>query len=229
MRVLEADAGRPTNQCVGSTQSGVRLGRGGRGGRPGAVPVGRPGGGVLLGPAGADARRAALGAALHADADVTLGATGWRPPAAVAAEPAAAGAHEIPLAVVGAHMSGLPLNGELTRLGARFVKAAQTAPRYRLFRLPGGPPVRPGLIQAADGERIALEVWALPIDQFGAFIQGVPAPLGIGTLTLDDGDQVKGFLCEQIATTDAEDVSAYGGWRAFLDADSTPAQERSHA
>ena len=107
----------------------------------------------------------------------TLGATHQPlppiPPRAAGAEPG-----EIALAVVGAHMSGLPLNGELTSRGGRFLMVAETAPDYRLFALPGGPPVRPGLLRALDGgAALALEVWALPEEQVGSFVAGVPAPL----------------------------------------------------
>ena len=121
-----------------------------------------------------------------------------------------------PLAAVGAHMSGLPLNRELTDLGARFLYAARTAPVYRLYSLPGGPPFRPGLVRGETGSAIALEVWALPASRFGDFIRGIPRPLGIGTLTLESGADVKGFLCEPIGTLGAEDVTAFGGWRAYL-------------
>lgn len=186
-----------------------------------AVPVatrgdGRPGGVTLLARAGRDAALAALGSALHARAGVTLGATGWAlPPARVVAaeEP---GSDEIAVAVVGAHMSGLPLNGELTRLGGRFLRAAATAPAYRLHRLAGGPPARPGLTRSDDGASIALEVWALPRGAFGDFVTGIPAPLCIGTVALDDGTSVKGFLCEPAGLDGAEDITALGGWRAFL-------------
>ena len=144
-----------------------------------------------------------------------LGATGWSLPAP-AAPRIEAGPDEIPLAAVGAHMSGLPLNRELTDLGARFLYAAKTAPVYRLYSLPGGPPFRPGLVRGETGSAIALEVWALPASRFGDFIRGIPRPLGIGTLTLESGADVKGFLCEPIGTLGAEDVTAFGGWRAYL-------------
>ena len=129
-------------------------------------------------------------------------------------------------------MSGLPLNHELTCLGARFLYASNTAPAYRLYRLPGGPPFRPGLLRDEIGSAIALEVWALPANQFGDFIRGVPRPLSIGTLTLENGDEVKGFLCESSGAAGAEDVTLCGGWRAYLQSLSVskqPIKETSYA
>ena len=129
---------------------------------------------------------------------------------------AAAGPDEIALAVVGADMSGLPLNGDLTRPGARFLRRTRTAPCYRLYALPGGPPHKPDLVRHDQGAAIELEVWALPEQAFGAFLRTIPAPLGIGTLALEDGSPVKGFLCEAIGVRDATDITVHGGWRAFL-------------
>ena len=143
-------------------------------------------------------------------------------PEAVAREaPVAAGRDEIAIALVGAHMSGLPLNAEITGRGGRFLFAGATSPEYRFYALAGGPPHRPGLVrQVEDGASIALEVWALPKTAFGAFMAGIPAPLGIGTLALSDGGTVKGFICEAAGVEGAEDITAFGGWRAFLEATS---------
>ena len=63
-----------------------------------------------------------------------------------------------------------------------------------------------------------LELWSVPIDAFGSFVAEVPAPLAIGTVTLDDGREVKGFVCESYALAGALDISSYGGWRNFLSA-----------
>ncbi|MFN3985487.1 MAG: allophanate hydrolase [Rhodocyclaceae bacterium] len=184
------------------------------------VPVaprsdGRPGSVTLIAPRGQDARIAGLGDQIQQGFAVSPGATGWPLAAGIAPLPEA-GADEIMVAAVGAHMSGLPLNHELTRLGARFVRATRTGPCYRLYSLPGGPPRRPGLMRSASGEAIALEVWALPLARFGEFMQGIPQPLGIGTVELEDGSRVKGFICEAIGIEGAEDVSRFGGWRAWL-------------
>ncbi|GAB6052736.1 allophanate hydrolase [Magnetospira thiophila] len=185
-----------------------------------AVPMaarrdGRPGSVTLLAAAGRDAQTASLASALHQKSGVSLGATGWTLPE-VQSQPAEAAPDEIALAAVGAHMSGLPLNKELTRLGGRFLFAGKTAPEYRLYSLPGGPPHRPGLIRDRSGSAIALEVWAVPLQRFGDFIRGIPQPLGIGTVTLEDGSTVKGFICEPIGIDGATDVTAFGGWRAYL-------------
>ncbi|MDY6858270.1 MAG: allophanate hydrolase [Pseudomonadota bacterium] len=187
-----------------------------------AVPIpprsdGRPGGVTLLARAGQDGYLAALAAPLEAAGTRTLGATDWPVPARAEAVPTAA-PDEIALAVCGAHMSGLPLNKELTGRGARFLKTTRSSPDYRFYALAGGPPARPGMVRCADGEgaAIAMEVWALPLSEFGGFMAGIPAPLGIGTVRLEDGSTVKGFVCEAIGTEGAEDITEIADWRAFL-------------
>ena len=124
---------------------------------------------------------------------------------------------EFELVAVGAHMKGLPLNGELTALGARFGREVTTVPRYRLFALLGEPP-RPGLLRVAssDGASVAVEVWTLPAAQVGALLARIPAPLGLGTVLLADGTAPKGFLVEAEGVRGAEDITRFGGWRGFL-------------
>ena len=185
-----------------------------------AVPTaargdGRPGSVTLLSAAGRDALIASLGARLHRAAGVTLGATGWQQHPLPDRNPQPRSS-EIAVAMVGAHMSGLPLNHEVKRLGGRYLYASETAPSYRFYSLAGGPPKRPGLVRAENGASIDLEVWALPEDRFGAFMKGIPQPLGIGTIDLADGSQVKGFLCEPAGLEGAEDITSCGGWRAYL-------------
>ena len=187
-----------------------------------AVPVAprsdkRPGGVTLLAAAGRDGALAALAAQLEQTGERRLGATDWPVPA-LPETGAAATDTEIEIAVCGAHMSGLPLNGQLTDLGGRFLRRAETAPDYRFYALAGGPPFRPGLVKRPDaaGASIELEIWALPSAAFGRFLQGIPAPLAIGTIHLNDGVSVKGFLCESAGTAGAEDITALKGWRAFL-------------
>ncbi len=130
----------------------------------------------------------------------------------------------IEIAVVGAHLTGLPLNPELVAQGGVFLRAAGTKPCYRLFALAGGPPRRPGLLRVAarDGASIAAEVWALPDDGFGRFVAAIPAPLCIGTMLLADATTPKGFLVEPEGLAGAEDITRYGGWRGFLAAIASP-------
>ncbi|MDF2114555.1 allophanate hydrolase [Roseiarcaceae bacterium H3SJ34-1] len=176
-----------------------------------------PSGITLIAPAGQDALLASFGAVLHEATSVPMGATGKpRPAKAKAANRAMA--HEIELAVVGAHLSGMALNGELTSRNARFLRAEKTTADYRLFALPGGPPARPGLLRVAAGKGHAIEteVWALTAEAFGSFVAGVPAPLAIGTTRLADGTTPKGFTVESEAVIDARDISQYGGWRAYM-------------
>lgn len=131
----------------------------------------------------------------------------------------------IELAVVGAHLTGLALNHELIGQGGVFLRAPATRPCYRLYALAGGPPRRPGLLRVGDGEgaAVAAEVWSLPEDGFGRFVAAIPAPLCIGTVLLADGTTPKGFLVEPEGLCGAEDITRYGGWRAFLAAIAAPA------
>lgn len=178
---------------------------------------GFPSGVTLIAPSGRDDLLAALGQRLHAASDVSVGASSTKVPAAPAASTSAA-ASEIELVVVGAHLSGMPLNHELTSRGARFLRAVPTAPDYKLFALQGGPPFRPGLLRVAAGEGvpIATEVWAISAEGFGSFVAGIPAPLGIGTTRLSDGTTPKGFIVEAEGLKGATDISAFGGWRAYI-------------
>lgn len=131
----------------------------------------------------------------------------------------ASSAEFLPIVVVGAHLSGLPLNHELTSAGGQLVRATRTAPDYRLFALPNTSPPKPGLqrVPGFSGPGLEVEVWALPADAFGRFIARIPAPLGVGKITLVDGTAVTGFLCEAHALSGAEEITGFGGWRAFLD------------
>ena len=176
----------------------------------------RPGSVTLLAPAGADGRVAALARGIHGASGIALGTTSWMLPDETTLSPTPT-PDEIELAVVGAHMSGLPLNSELTGLGARFLRTAHTAPCYCLYALAGGPPFKPGLVRVqSGGAGIEIETWAIPKSRFGEFMDGIPGPLGIGTLTLENGEQVKGFLCEPSGLRGAIEITEFGGWRNYL-------------
>ncbi|MFM0294534.1 MULTISPECIES: allophanate hydrolase [Paraburkholderia] len=187
---------------------------------------GLPAGVTLIAPSGADRRLAELGAriqALFANAAETAEATEAAEPIAMAAliQPLPFQEPTITLAVVGAHLRGQPLNWQLQEAGARFVKATHTAPGYKLYALANTQPPKPGLVRATpqQGQPIAIELWEVPLRTFGKFVADVPAPLGIGTLQLADGDSVKGFICEPSAVSDdsgARDITSFGGWLAYL-------------
>ena len=175
-----------------------------------ALPAGRtatglPFGVTFIAPGGHDVRLQQLGRAWTASG----------PPAPWLKAPATEAM--LPLAVVGAHLSGLPLNGQLTEHGAVLLEATTTAPHYRFFALPGTVPPKPGLLRVAEGgTAVALEVWAVPQAAVGSFLALIPPPLGLGSVQLADGRHVHGFLCEPHALAGAEDISAFGGWRAYL-------------
>jgi allophanate hydrolase len=180
--------------------------------RPDAAPFGI----TLLAPAGQDAQLASIGRVFQADTKLSLGARG------VPAQPLAevtsnSCGDEIAIAVVGAHLSGMVLNGELKALGGRLLEASVTAPDYRLYALDTAPP-KPGMlrVEAGTGTSIELEIWALPAASFGKFVAAIPPPLSIGTVRLKDGRGVKGFLVEASGINGAREISAFGGWRAFM-------------
>lgn len=122
----------------------------------------------------------------------------------------------VKLAVVGAHLEGMPLHWQLTSRNARLLKVTKTAPTYRLFAMADTTPPKPALIHSNDGSDIAVEVYELDVASFGSFVAEVPAPLGIGTITLADGSSVKGFIAEPRATAGARDITHFGGWRAYI-------------
>lgn len=178
-----------------------------------AVPAGLgpngPAGITLVGPAWSEGRLAMIADRLHRAAVATVGATGEALPPS---EPVPdVHSDETRLFCIGAHMSGLPLNGQLTGLGGRFVATAATAPAYRLYALGN----RPGLVRGGNGLIIG-EVWALPTSAIGALLAQVPPPLGFGMIVLRDGPCL-GFLAESAGVLDAVDITQFGGWRRFLE------------
>jgi len=179
---------------------------------------GLPFGVTFIAPGGFDAALARLGRRWAAQVQQPLGATALqRPLPPQASGPWPASEATLPLAVVGAHLSGLPLNGQLLERGARLRARTSTAPHYRLYALPGTTPPKPGLLRTpGSGQAIELEVWDLPQARLGSFLALVPSPLGLGSIELADGTLVHGFLCEPFALEGARDISHFGGWRAYL-------------
>jgi allophanate hydrolase len=178
---------------------------------------GIPFGITLLAPAGHDAQLASIGRVFHADTKLPISSK-MLPQPPLAALGTTTQNDEIAIAVVGAHLSGMALNGELTSLGGRLLKATTTAPDYNFFALNGTKPAKPGLLRVApgSGSAIVVEVWALTAANFGKFVAGLPSPMSIGTLKLADGSGVKGFLVEVAAVDGARDISSFGGWRAYM-------------
>ncbi len=188
-----------------------------------AVPTaprtdGRPGSVTLLAGWGRDRAIAHTADLLHRAEAPTLGATNHRL-SKTSSLPldVEAGSDEIAIALVGAHMQGLPLNHQVAGRGGRLLFAGETAPEYRLYALAGGPPARPGMVrQESGGAAIAIEVWAMPVTSFGELMQEIPQPLGIGTINLSDGRQVKGFVCEPAGLQASEDITHHAGWRNYM-------------
>ncbi|OQP87402.1 allophanate hydrolase [Rhizobium rhizosphaerae] len=189
-----------------------------------AIPAGfdaeghLPAGVTLFGPAFSDDALAPFADTLHRALAVGMGRekTVALPEASKVAEPEDG---LVPIVVVGAHLTGMPLNHELTGPGGRLVKTCRTAADYRLFVLPNTTPPKPGLIRTPGfaGPGLAVEVWKVTPGAFGRFVQNIPAPLGIGKVTLDDNTQVSGFLCEAHAVDGAREITELGGWRAYID------------
>ena len=207
-----------------------------------ALPAGQaahglPFGVTFIAPAASDAALAHFGVDWQAGLDLALGVTAVKPPRRqerdsdlAAAESESEGERDsdtampwpaseptLSIVVVGAHLSGLPLNGQLTERGATLRRCTRTAAAYRLFALPGTVPPKPGLLRVGDGgAAIEVEVWDLPTVAVGSFLSLVPAPLGLGSIELVDGRRAHGFLCEAHAVEGADDITHHGGWRAFL-------------
>jgi allophanate hydrolase len=180
--------------------------------RPDEIPFGI----TLLAPAGQDGLLASIGRVFQAQTKLALGAKGVMMPPLADLNLALTG-DEIPIAVVGAHLSGMALNSELKTYGGRLLEETSTAPDYRLYALPTTPP-KPGMlrVEAGRGTSIELELWALPAAAFARFVDAIPPPLSIGTVRLKDGRGVKGFIVEAADIGSAKDISAFGGWRSFV-------------
>jgi allophanate hydrolase len=181
-------------------------------------PDGIPFGVTLIGPALSEGQLASIGDALHRSLDrARLGGTSIAlsstPPPTVPSKLA----KSVKVAVVGAHLTGQPLNWQLVERKAKLLETTRTGPGYRLYALADSSPAKPGLVFDGTGPGgIEVEIWDMGEGAFGSFVALIPAPLGIGTVTLAGGRTVKGFVCEAYATSGAEDITAFGGWRAWL-------------
>ncbi|KAF2012988.1 urea amidolyase [Aaosphaeria arxii CBS 175.79] len=198
-----------------------------------AIPAGwrkdgLPFGITLIGGAWEEPRLMELARRWMSDSPRTLGATGrtyQEPPRSLPDE-----VSSIPVAVVGAHLTGFPLNNDLTSRGATLVASTATAPKYQLFSLNTTGPVRkPGLKRVVDGgDSIEVEVWSMPLDKMGSFLGTIVAPLGLGSIELENGHWVQGFICEPIGLADAENITNFGGWRAYMKSLQTTTPAPSH-
>lgn len=184
----------------------------------GMRPDGLPFGVSLIGQAFGEPALLVLGDRLHRALAVTMGGSEQKlastPPLLAAATPHGC----LLMAVVGAHLSGQPLNWQLTQRKGRLVRTCRTSSEYRFYALRGTVPAKPGLVRVPGfgGPGIEVEIWALPEETVGSFVDGVPAPLAIGTLQIEDGTSVMGFLVEPSAVEDATEITEHGGWRRYL-------------
>ncbi|TNV17932.1 allophanate hydrolase [Buttiauxella sp. B2] len=174
---------------------------------------GLPAGITLIAPAWHDQALSHFGKSWQQTLNLPLGATDKTLPAINTAKTSA---NHVRVAVVGAHLRGMPLNHQLTTRNAVFIEESRTTANYRLYALANTQPPKPGLVRSSEGQPIAVELWDIPLARFGEFVAQIPAPLGIGTLTLENGTCVKGFICEPVALMDATDITAWGGWKAWL-------------
>ena len=195
-----------------------------------AVPAGRranglPIGVTLIGPAFSDASLAVIGDKLHrSDQHAMLGATAVTLSSTRCLE-LPDEAMGVQVAVVGAHLTGQPLNHQLTSRGATLVRTTRTAPGYSLYALPNTTPSKPGLARDGGPGLIEIELWDVPMTAFGSFVAEIPAPLGIGTIETEDGAVVKGFICEGYALENAENITRFGGWRGYVARKSNPSMQ----
>ncbi|MDO9420981.1 MAG: allophanate hydrolase [Herminiimonas sp.] len=186
-----------------------------------AVPAsmradGLPFGITLIADAWQERALAVFAAQWHQSTGLKRGATGLALAPSAPIATIAASVDMIRVAVVGAHLRGMPLNHELTSRDAQFVLSTTSADNYLLYALANTKPPKPGLVRSTSGSAIKLELWDVPSAAFGSFVAGVPAPLGIGTVTLADGSTVKGFICEPSGLDGARDITEFGGWAAYL-------------
>ncbi|MBV6818624.1 allophanate hydrolase [Rahnella sp. PD12R] len=183
---------------------------------------GLPAGITLIAPAWHDDALASFGRQWQRSLNLPLGATGLtvKPEEFMVSAPLSPAC--VRVAVVGAHLTGMPLNFQLTRRNAVRAEQTTTAARYKLYALANTTPPKPGLVRAEGGSAIIVELWDIPLARFGEFVAEIPAPLGIGSLELADGRTVKGFICEPWAIPDATDITHFGGWRSYIQSLNSP-------
>ncbi|MGZ3241892.1 MAG: allophanate hydrolase, partial [Burkholderiaceae bacterium] len=185
-----------------------------------ALPMGfradrMPAGITLIAPALHDFLLAQMGQRIQDMLKLPLGATSQTYPSM--SPPIQINVDSICVAVVGAHLSGMPLNGQLIERNARLISQTRTAASYRLYHLKDTVPPKPGLMRVVEnGVSIEVEVWEMPIRHFGSFVSLIPSPLGIGTVLLEDGTSVKSFICEPYAIEGAKDITQFGGWKNYI-------------
>ncbi len=184
----------------------------------GFKPDGLPFGVTLVGTAFTEDGLLRVADRLHRQLAKTIGGTAQELAGASSLTLPAASAGCVLMAVVGAHLSGQPLNWQLTERKARLVALTRTSGDYRLYALANTMPPKPGLVYTPGfgGVGIEIEVWAMPEDTVGSFLNMIPPPLALGTIRLADGSTVKGFLCEPAALDDAQEITQIGGWRKFV-------------
>lgn len=183
---------------------------------------GLPAGITLIAPAWHDDALASFGRHWQRSLSLPLGATGRAMKSEEFMTSAPVSAASVRIAVVGAHLTGMPLNFQLTSRNAVRVEQTTTAATYKLYALANTQPPKPGLVRAEGGSAIIVELWDIPLARFGEFVAEIPAPLGIGSLELADGRIVKGFICEPWATGEATDITAFGGWRSYIQSLKSP-------
>ena len=181
----------------------------------GFLDNGCPFGITFVGPAMTDRKLLSIANLWQQKLGLTLGALEQALPANKSNQTSLS--NTIPVVVCGAHLQGLPLNWQLSERGATLLEKTQTASKYRMYALPGGPPYRPGLIRdEQSGVAIDAEIWSVPKDQFGSFVANIPAPLGIGKVEIQDGRWLPGFICEAYIVKESQDISEHSSWKKYL-------------
>jgi allophanate hydrolase len=179
---------------------------------------GMPFGITLIGQSGDDYTIAELGQRYHHSRGLFAGATGVPLGEPLVHLSSLSVKETVQIAVVGAHLEGMPLHHQLTSKNATFVRKCRTAAEYKLFAIANSTPPKPALVHVGpgDGASIEIEIYELSFSAVGEFLTQIPAPLGLGTLLADDGASVKGFIAEPRAMVGAVDITSYGGWRAYI-------------